>query len=146
MLVLQSTASNNDERLYSPSNGKYAWGLAGADWFKDVQIDSSINPGRGADLIVAAADTNTSGSTAVWLEIDGKWGANYIVRNVGSMDGDIGTRQQIDIEGYAKIEDTVLGNDQVKFRLGLEEHEFVSEKGVVIALDDNFSARNTNVF
>ena len=137
--------SNNDDVFISPSHGKYAWGWAGNDWFKDVQIDSGINPGRGADLIVAAADTNTSGSTAVWLEIDGKWGANYIVRNVGSMDGDIGTRQQIDIEGYAKIEDTVLGNDQVKFRLGLEEHEFVSEKGVVIALDDNFSARNTNV-
>lgn len=137
--------SNNDDVFISPSHGKYAWGWSGDDWFKDVQTDTQISTGLGADLIVAAADTNTSGSTAVWLEIDGKWDANYIVRNVGSMDGDIGTRQQIDIEGYAKIEDTILGNDQVKFRLGLEEHEFVSEKGVVIALEDNFSARNENV-
>ena len=125
----------------------YAWGLAGDDWFYDINSNSNINTGLGADFVDSASSINDgSGDINVRIEIDGKWSSGYSVVNVGSENGTIGTDERIDIFGYAKIEDTIVGSQNANVHLRLQDwDEFITEKGIVLALDDRFSNQHSEV-
>jgi len=124
-----------------------AWGLAGDDWFYDINSNSNINTGLGADFVDSASSINDgSGDINVRIEIDGKWSSGYSVVNVGSENETIGTDERIDIFGYAKIEDTIVGSQNANVHLRLQDwDEFITEKGIVLALDDRFSNQHSEV-
>lgn len=125
----------------------HAWGLAGDDWFNDINSNSKINTGLGADFVDSASSINDgSGDINVRIEIDGKWSSGYSVVNVGSENGTIGTDERIEIFGYAKIEDTIVGSQNANVHLMPQDwDEFITEKGIVLALDDRFSNQHSEV-
>jgi len=125
----------------------HAWGLAGDDWFYDINSNSKINTGLGADFVDSASSINDgSGDINVRIEIDGKWSSGYSVVNVGSENGTIGTDERIEIFGYAKIEDTIVGSKNANVHLRLQDwDEFITEKGIVLVLDDRFSNQHSEV-
>ena len=66
--------------------------------------------------------------------------------NVGSENGTIGTDERIEIFGYAKIEDTIVGSQNANVHLMPQDwDEFITEKGIVLALDDRFSNQHSEV-
>lgn len=125
----------------------HAWGHAGDDWFYDINSNGNINTGVGADFVDAANSINDgSGDITIKIEIDGKWSSGYSAVNVGSDNGTIATDERVDISGYAKIEDTIIGSQNANVHLRLQDWDkFITEKGIVLALDDRFSNQHSEV-
>jgi len=151
VVVANIIGSNTDDVFKGPTTSQTpfkAIGNAGDDWFYNISFGGILQTGLGADYVDAstALPFDESPVLDVILQIDGTWSVGYQAVNVGG-ESTVGTGQSINIDGYAQVEDTIHGSANAQINLEIEyQDEFnLSGKGIVLALDDQFSKQHSQV-
>ncbi|MCP4881603.1 MAG: hypothetical protein GY905_13740, partial [Gammaproteobacteria bacterium] len=125
--------NEGDDKLAGGGEGDALYGGLGDDVLEGEDGNDILYSGQGADIVDGGA-----GLDEFHLVADGTWGNGYVAYNAGSSANDIGTAEQIILQGYNRYTDITDG--------GGTEYDclVLTDTSDALFLEDVFSEHNAN--